>query len=317
MFAAVRPLAGMVERVVVEVAVETDGVDVAVVDVPGHREVPARAVARREREKRRAVVRDVGLGVHAGVVAGEEALLLQTVAVERIVRVRRGDAEIARRAFPAERAEHLAHVRGRVVAPAVLPEEIPGEIPVESGGVRAAVLELDRAPHVAAVDRLHGRARVAAAVLGLDRQGAPERVEAEQRIRSRHQRGGRDGDARDQVPAHDVAEWLVEPHAVHVDGETLRRAEERRCRIPAEVDVRLKRIALHLVDVHAAQAPVQEIGEVERAAFLDVAIDRRLDRRGNFVERKTDAWKRGGGDYLDFEHRRARRIALRSLRQCQ
>ena len=92
------------------------------------------------------------------------------------------------------------------------------------------------------------------AVLGLDRQRAAERVEPEQRIRPRHQRNLRDGDARDQVPTHHVAERLVQPDAVHVDRKALRRAEQRRGGVAAVIHVRLERVALDFVDVDAVEA---------------------------------------------------------------
>ena len=61
----------------------------------------------------------------------------------------------------------------------------------------------------------------------------------------------RDGDARDQIPADHLAERLVQPHAVHVDRQALRRAEQRRRGVAAIVHVGLERVVLHLVDVDA------------------------------------------------------------------
>ena len=64
----------------------------------------------------------------------------------------------------------------------------------------------------------------------------------------------RDRDARNQVPADDVAEWLVHAHAVEIDRQALRRAEQRRRGEAAKVDVGLERVVLDLVDVDAAEA---------------------------------------------------------------
>ena len=45
---------------------------------------------------------------------------------------------------PADLAEELPHVGGRVVAPAVLGEQRAGQVPVQAvGGRRAAVLDLE------------------------------------------------------------------------------------------------------------------------------------------------------------------------------
>ena len=126
-------------------------------------------------------------------------------------------------------------------------------------GAGAAVLEIRRlAPETAAAQFERG-ARLAAAVLGLDRQRAAQGVEPEQRIRPRHQRGLGDGDARDQVPTHHVAKRLIEAHAIHVDREALRRAEQRRGGVAAVVHVGLEGVALHFIHVHAVEAPVHRV----------------------------------------------------------
>ena len=75
----------------------------------------------------------------------------------------------------------------------------------------------------------------AAAVFGLQGQRSAERVQPEQRVRARHQRHFRNGDSRDEVPAHHVAERLIEPDSVHVDRDALRRAEQRRGGVAAIV----------------------------------------------------------------------------------
>ena len=60
-----------------------------------------------QRDQRRPVRRRVRLGVDAAVVAPEEFLLLEPVAIERCVRVRVGQLQVRRRVLPAELAEEL------------------------------------------------------------------------------------------------------------------------------------------------------------------------------------------------------------------
>ena len=183
---------------------------------------------------------------------------MKAVAVQFVVRMRDGQRHVIRIAVPAKLAEDLSDVRRRIIAPAVLGEEIAGKIPVQALAVGAAVLEVDSAPRVAAI---HGFNRPAArreAGLCLNRECPAERVESEERVRSRHQRRRRDRQRRNQIPAHDFAERLIEPDAVHVNRQALRRAEKRRRRVAAIVDVGLKRIALDLVDGDAGEPLVQE-----------------------------------------------------------
>ncbi len=98
----------------------------------------------------------------------------------------------------------------------------------------------------------------------------PSAFKSEQRVRSRHEIHAVDRALRDQRPVHRVAERLVEADAVLVDRETLRQAEQRRADEAAVLHVGLQRVALHLVDEHAAQGAVHEIGEIERALLPDL-----------------------------------------------
>ena len=87
-------------------------------------------MAGREVQQRRAVVRDVRLGVDAGVVAVEEAQVLQAVAGQRVVGVGGGQRGLMGGALPAKLAEELTHSRWRVVSPTVLPEQVAGGVPL-------------------------------------------------------------------------------------------------------------------------------------------------------------------------------------------
>ena len=298
---------GLVERRLVDVGVERAGGHAAVVEIARQRQRRADAPLGRDVEEGGAVAGLVGRGIDAGVVALEKALLLQAVAGQRVVGVREGDLEIALHVVPAGVAQQLAHGGGRVTAPAVLAEQVARDVPVQPRGLRPAMLELERAPRGAAQHGLDAGTGIAAPVLGVDRERAAERVQPEQRVRAGHQRDRRHGDARDQIPAHHVPERLVQPDAVHVDRQPLRRAEQRRRGVAAVVDVGLERVALHLVDVHTGEASVQEVGEVERAARRDVAPDRGLNRRRNVGEPQIDARQRRRPDHLDLEHQRFRR----------
>ena len=141
----------------------------------------------------------------------------------------------------------------------------------------------------------------AASVFGLEGNRAAQCVEAKQRIRTRHQRNFRDGDSRDEVPTHDIAEGLVEADSVHVDGDALGRTEERRGGVAAVVDVGLIGVALHFVDMDAAEAFVQKIGQVQSAAVLDVALIRGLDRQGNLCGRQIGSGERSCSDDVNPE----------------
>jgi hypothetical protein len=143
------------------------------------------------------------------------------------------------------------------------------------------------------------------AVLGLHRESAAERVQAEQGIGSRHQRDRGDRGGRQQVPADDVAERLVEADAVDVERQSLRRAEQRRRRVAAKAHVGLPRVALDLVDVDAAETAVHEFAEGERAASRDVGAGGRLNRCRDAIARHVDA--RQGRHADDVDRREGRR----------
>jgi hypothetical protein len=170
---------------------------------------------------------------------------------------------------------------------------------VPAVGRAAALRELDGAAPVRARQQLQRRARVLEAVLGLHRQRAAQRVQAEQRVGAGVERQRRDGGLGDEVPADDVAEGLVQSHAVQVERQALLRAQQRRGRVAAEVDVGLQRVALHLVEMDAAQAPVQEAGQVQRLAAFEVGGAGRLHGGGNPVARHVHARHGRQADDLD------------------
>ena len=141
----------------------------------------------------------------------------------------------------------------------------------------------------------------AAAVFRLQGQCSAERVEPEKRIRAGHQGHFRNREFRDQVPAHDIAERLIQPNSIHVDGNALRRAEQRRRGIAAVVQVGLVRIALNFVDVHAVEASVHEIGQIQSAAVFDIALVPGLHRQWNLSGRKSGSGERRRAYDVDLD----------------
>jgi hypothetical protein len=179
-------------------------------------------------------------------------------------------------------------------------EQIARHIPVQSLGIDAAVLELNCPPSKTAATRLDRCAWLAPAVLCFDRHGAAQRIQPKHRIGSRNQRDFGDRDAGDQIPAHHVSERLILPDSVHVDRDPLRRPEQRRSSIATIVQVRLEGIPLVLIDVHAAQTPVQKIGQRQSATCVDVALRGRLNPGWEFSAGELTPRKRCSRDHVDL-----------------
>jgi hypothetical protein len=142
------------------------------------------------------------------------------------------------------------------------------------------------------------------AALGLQRQRAAQRVQAEQRVRAGQQHDAGKRSLRDQIPVDDVAERLVDAHAVLEHRYALRRAEQRAGRKAAEVDVHLVRVALHLVDVDAAELAAHEVGQVQALRLAQPLVGRGLHVRRDLVARHAGAGHRRRRDHLDVRQRR-------------
>ena len=197
------------------------------------------------------------------------------------------------------------------MAPAVLAEQIAGDVPAQSFGIRSAMLEFPCPAPEAATVELNRCAGLAVAALGVDRDRAAQRVEPEQRIRSRHQRELRNRDLGDEVPGNDIAEGLVLPDAVHIDRDPFRRSQQRRSRVAPIAHVGLVWILLILIDVDRTEALIQQIGKIERAAPLQIERAGGLDRRRNLVYRQVSSGERSRRDDIDSgslrrEHHRHR-----------
>ena len=85
---------------------------------------------------------------------------------------------------------------------------------------------------------------------------------------------------------------------------SLGRAQQRGRGIAAIIHVGLKRVRLHLIDLDAVEAPIHEIGDIERTALGDIGLRRDLDGRGDLIERQIAAGQRRGRDHVDFVRRR-------------
>ena len=108
----------------------------------------------------------------------------------------------------------------------------------------------------------NGGALAVHAALGADGDRPGQGVEAVYGVRTGDNADLRNRRRCDQVPAHGVAEGLVDADAVDEHRDALRCAEDGRGREAAEGDVPLERIALGVVDVHARRARVQDLAHV-------------------------------------------------------
>ena len=254
----------------------------------------------------------------------EEADLLQAVAGQFVVRVARRHRELGLPATPARASRR----------PAVRPMASPRASRLRRRRCRPGTSRYVSRPSCPPCSISRSRRTLlpyvactvvpwnAPAVLGLHRQRATQRVQPEERVRPWHQRRRGDRHPRNQIPADHVTERLVQADAVHVDGEALRRAEQRRRRVATVIDVGLKRVALDLIDVHAVEAAVEKVREVEGAAVRELAVGGHLDGRRHLRDRHLDAGERRRADHrhgdlgLERSGRLLRgRVGLRVLRR--
>src|SRR5215831_17309734 len=130
-------------------------------------------------------------------------------------------------ALPAEIAIEARQPRWRLEAPAVVLEPFRREIEAPFA-VAHPVLQGAADPAVGASRRIEFGAVIIEAVLHLEADRATKSVEAEGRIIGPDIRAA-DRDLRNQVPVDGVAEGFIDADALHVDGEPLRCALQRRC----------------------------------------------------------------------------------------
>src|SRR5262249_15635114 len=131
-------------------------------------------------------------------------------------------------ALPAEIAIETRQPRRRLVAPAVVLKAFRCQIQ-SPFPVTYTVLQGAADPTVGAALGIEFGAVVIEAVLHLEADRATKGVEAEGWIVGPDIRAA-DRDLRNQVPVDGIAEGLIDADTLHVDGEPLRRALQRRCR---------------------------------------------------------------------------------------
>ena len=185
-----------------------------------------------------------------------------------------------------------------MIAPAVLAEPVAADIPAQRAVV-AAVLKLEIAAPEAAAGQFHLAARLAEAALGTDGERAAQRIQAEQRVRAGHQFHAGNRRMRQQFPVDRVAEGLVDAHAVDIDRQALRRAEQRRGGEAAVIEIDLEGIALDLVHVDAGQLARHEFGQVEAFLLFELAAADRLHIGRHLPARNAEAGQRRVADHLD------------------
>ena len=181
----------------------------------------------------------------------------------------------------ADVAIEAPNVRCREIAKSVIVQSfkraVDGNIVDLLAPLRRALDTPKRAAH-----RIDLSAVIAEAVLHLHVDRPSQRVQAERRVvghdRDRFDRGGWN-----KVPVDDVAERLVDAHAVLVHCEPLRRPRYGRCDESAELHVRLKRVARDLVDDNTRHIFHKGVADVQRSGLLDLLGTDNIDAGGHLV----------------------------------
>src|SRR5579859_392037 len=182
-----------------------------------------------------------------------------------------------------------------MVPPAVFLESVVGDEVVNICSVSAA-FKLDRAAPEGSAVGLDRSSRVLESALGLDGQGAAQRVEAEEGIGPGDQCDVGNCRLLDEVPVHRVPERFVDTHAVLKYGEALRGSKQRRGGKSAEIHVRLIRVYVAISKADTAQILRQELSNVERVLPRKVAARRVLHVRWHLIDRGAEPGKRGSAN---------------------
>ena len=160
-----------------------------------------------------------------------------------------------------------ADVRGPELAIAV----VVGALDRDIGGPgtdHLAPLQRGLRAAIGAAHHIDRRSLPGEPVLHLHRDRAAERVEAEGGVVADDVHRS-DGDGRNQIPIHGVAERFVDADAVLVDGEALRRARDRRGVEAAEKDVGLEGIARDILHVDAGRILREGFDDARQLLALD------------------------------------------------
>ena len=219
--------------------------------------------------------------------------------LQRVVRERETHVEVDVVVLISDLAEKLLHPARIVVRPAFVVEEVPGHEIVDVVAY-AAVFEFRGLPAKRTGRHLDGAAGTLRPAAGIDRQRASQRVEAERGIRAGNELDARNRRRRKQIPVDDVAECLVDPHAVLKHRQTLRGPEQRRGREAAKVEVLLIRIALRSGDADAVGVALEEVAQVERSLPQQIGATEALHVGRDILQRGAEAGQRGRADDLDL-----------------
>ncbi len=266
-------------EIVVDVAAEIRIAKTAVVHVRIDQLAVAEKAAALGNDEREPVLVRVGIGVR---VAGpvEERKRQRLRAIERVVGERHADIQVGLVVLESDLAEELPDAARIVQCPAVVIREVACCECVETlAGV--PILEFERTPAERAAGKFDGASRILRTAFRVDRERTAQRIQAERGHRSRDQLDAGNGGARQQVPVDDVAECLVDPHAVLEHRHALRRAEQRRRREAAKVERLLERIALTRGSGDAIRVEVEKLRQGQRPRAGEQPIVEDLNVRRN------------------------------------
>ena len=187
-----------------------------------------------------------------------------------------------------------------MVAPAALVEQARGHILVPAAITGGAVGNIGAPAPRAAEPHLAAHAGAAAAVQRGEGDRAAQRVEAERRVRAWHHAHRAQRELGQHVPLHDIAEGLVDAHAVEIHRQALRGPEQPRGAIAAVREVGLVQAALDIIDLHAGQPAGQQVGGVAGLRLVDGTAAHDHAAVGQQLPVHTEARKRRGADDLDL-----------------
>jgi hypothetical protein len=88
---------------------------------------------------------------------------------------------------------------------------------------------------------------------------------------------------RDEVPIDDIAEYLVDAHAVLINGEPLRRTDDRRGDVAAKIEVALELVAGLVAERHAGQRARHGAEKVGAGRLTEIGAGQHLDVGRNLV----------------------------------
>ena len=136
--------------------------------------------------------------------------------------------------------------------------------------VCAAVFQFARQPSETAAVQFQRSSRRGVSIFALHDQSAAQGIQSKQRIGTWQQSDFGHGNARNQIPTDHIAKRLIQSDAIQIDGQALRRSQQRRRGVAAIIQIRLIRIALNFVEMNGSEPTVQQIRDVLRVAGLDV-----------------------------------------------